>query len=352
MNTAILLAAGKSTRTGENKLWTNILGRPLWTLSYEKLLGHKNIDEIILVMTKKDQSKCKKYLSARTRIAIGGKTRIQSFLNAIKILKIKDSDIILDHNAANPHLSNREIEEVIKAAKKDGAAAVSHAATDTIIVKKGGYYDQILNRDDIRLMQTPQAIRGDILKKIKFNNETDLCSAALKYSKVKIIEAEKINKKITFKEDINAFRTKSFIAEDSHRFSSSGTLMLAGLKIKTLPALEANSDGDVVLHAIGRTLAQAKDKSFSKVADALCKKEIKDSRKYLEPFLKDTKIKMLSIHIECQKPKIDALDIKSSLSRILKIPRDLIRVSAMSGEGLTEFGRGNGIKCTVVITVL
>ncbi len=346
MNVAIILAAGKSTRAKQDKLFVSLHGFPLWTHSYNTFLNHPKIDKIILVVPNK--SKFQKYINEETELVIGGKTRMESFKNALSTLKLKDEDIVLDHNAANPFVSQKEISDVIKETKKYGAAALSCQCIDTTITASGSFYSTLLDRSTLRLMQTPQAARGDIMKKIVLNNQSDLASAILPFHKVKIVEANPSNKKITFPEDLKSLNY--FIGEDSHAFSTAGILVLGGLKVKTQHALLANSDGDVLLHAIGRALAQAKNLSFSKIADKFCKKGEKNSAKYLKPLLENVEIQMISISIECQKPKIDSLPLKESLAKILKISEEKIRISAHTGEGLENFG--NGIRSTVILTCI
>lgn len=350
MNVAIILAAGKSSRAKQDKLFVGLNGAPIWLNSYEIFLNHPQIDHIILVVSKKNKSKFEKNIRKKTQIVIGGKTRMDSFKNAIATLNLKDDDIIIDHNAANPFVTKKEISEVIKQTKKYGAAAVSLQCVDTVIATKDSFYSSPADRSTLRLMQTPQGVKGSIIKKIKLASQTDLCSSILPFHKVKIVEASHNNKKITFAEDIKLLQANSFIGEDSHEFSKTGTLVLGGIKIKSLPALMANSDGDLVLHAIGRALAQAKDSSFNKIADNLCKSGIKNSAKYLQPLLKDVEIEMISVSIECKKPKIDDLPLKKSLSKILKISEEKIRISAHTGEGLQNFGKG--IRCTVILTCI
>lgn len=382
MNTAIILAAGEGKRSKENKMWADIYGRPLWTLSYDTFLNHPEIGRIVLVVAKKELGKFEAYLKKtgpQTSVCMGGKTRMESFLKGMDFYKNinkvsgvvtqkqdkkTNSDIIIDHNAANPLVTHAEISAVIKAAKHTGAAAVSHPSVDSILRIKNGQYVEKLDRKNIRLMQTPQAVRLDILQKIKIEECSDLSGALVNFCEVAIVDASPNNKKITFPEDIKNLRNRvagstvipsSFIGEDTHEFSKpelyiKECLILGGLKVKSLPKLKANSDGDVILHAIGRALAAAKNESFSEHADTLCKAGIKDSKKYLEKFLQGITIQMLSISVECEKPKIDELPLTESLAKILQISEDKIRISAHSGEGTQNFGKG--IRVTAILTII
>lgn len=355
MNTAILLAAGSSSRAGQNKLWADVHGKPLWTLSYETLQAHPEIDRIVLVVPKGDEFRFLPFIEGeKTQVTTGGSTRMDSFKCGLAVIEFKADDILIDHNAANPNVTMGEISEVIEVAKKTGAAAVSQPAVDTLLTADHGVYTVPVPRENIRLMQTPQAVRGDILQKTSLHESTDLSSALLAATSVAVVDASPLNKKITFAEDLAALQGRSYLGEDSHEFSDSGTLVLAGLNISGFPALEANSDGDVILHAIGRALAQACGENFSEVADPLMLSGDQDSRDYLETFLQNIRIQQVSLSLECARPQIDpiASDIKNSLGRILQIEASQIHISAHTGEGLTPFGRGEGIRCLALVTVL
>jgi 2-C-methyl-D-erythritol 4-phosphate cytidylyltransferase/2-C-methyl-D-erythritol 2,4-cyclodiphosphate synthase len=384
MNYAILLAAGASTRAGRNKLWADIHGRPLWTLAFEALHEHPEVDKVVIVTPAGEEEKFAKQLDQKILeeapeeilIVAGGKTRMESFQHGLaKITSsttltsspdLNPDDIILDHNAANPNLTAEEISAVIAAAKKHGAAAVSLPAVDTILTadSETGQYKQVLDRDKIRLMQTPQAARWEILQNANLQTETDLTSAILKTNPVKVIDADHRNQKITFASDLNRLTCHSFIGEDSHRFSATGQLTLGGITVPSCPAMQANSDGDVILHAIGRALAQAGDNSFSHIADKMCSSGQTNSIIYLRPLLRDPKtnkpirIHTISIQLEGARPRIDtiALAIKFSLAKILSKPGHAItpsqiRISAHTGEDLSTFGRGEGLRCTCILTV-
>ncbi len=355
MNTAILLAAGSSSRAKQNKLWAELDGKPLWTLSYETFKAHPEIGRIILVVPKGDEFRFLPFIDGeKTQLTTGGATRMDSFKAGLASADYKDFDILLDHNAANPNVTASEISEVIAAAQKTGAAAVSHLAVDTLLTADQGVYTAEIPREGVRHMQTPQAVRGDILRKFSLTDSTDLTSALLAVTPVAVVEASHHNKKITFAEDIHLLQSQTFLGEDSHAFSNEGTLILGGLTIPELSALEANSDGDVILHAIGRALAQACGENFSELADPLLLSGESNSRDYLEPFLEKIKVTKLSLSLECARPQIDplALALKNSLAEVLGMSAGAIQISAHTGEGLTAFGRGEGIRCLALLTVL
>jgi len=82
---------------------------------------------------------------------------------------------------------------------------------------------------------------------------------------------------------------------------------------------------------------------------------ITDSKEYLKEALKylENKIVHVSITIECLIPKISPKieEMRESISKLLKIAPNCVGITATTGEGLTEFGKGNGISVFVILTV-
>jgi len=153
---------------------------------------------------------------------------------------------------------------------------------------------------------------------------------------------------------------KVAIGQDSHRFEPEGSdkkLILGGITIDGCPGLEGNSDADVVLHALTNAVSGITCVNIlGGVSDRMCREGITDSRAYLEAALghmkKDTRILHVSISIEALRPKLAPhIDrMRTSLSRLLNVDPGSIGITATTGEGLTEFGKGNGIYCTVILT--
>ena len=150
--------------------------------------------------------------------------------------------------------------------------------------------------------------------------------------------------------------------QDSHRFSddSAKKLVLGGVAVSGERGLEGNSDADVIIHSICRAFEQAiGGESFSIYADKMNAEGISDSREYLKVSAANVerngyRIGNLGISLECKTPKIVPLadKIKSELAAILKIEKGQIGVSATSGEELTAFGRGEGIQCFAIVSLI
>lgn len=148
------------------------------------------------------------------------------------------------------------------------------------------------------------------------------------------------------------------LGQDSHRFSldENRKLILGGVEIKGGRGVESTSDGDVVIHALCNALEQAiGGDSFSVYADPMCREGITDSQEYLKVALQHIKdkgyaINNLGISVEAKRPKILPIadKIRKSLAKILQIEKEKIGINSTSGDGLTAFGRGEGIQVWAV----
>lgn len=153
---------------------------------------------------------------------------------------------------------------------------------------------------------------------------------------------------------------KVAIGQDSHKIdykNKNKKLILAGIEFEEDFSILANSDGDVVLHAITNAISGITCKNIlGKISDDMCNKEgIKNSEEYVKEALKYLKEKIvhISISIECKVPKISPKieEMRENIARILNISKNCVGITATSGEGLTEFGKGNGISVLVCLTV-
>jgi 2-C-methyl-D-erythritol 2,4-cyclodiphosphate synthase len=149
---------------------------------------------------------------------------------------------------------------------------------------------------------------------------------------------------------------------DSHRFVAHGEmkkLVLGGILMPEEPGFEANSDGDVVFHALFNAIAQALGEgSISYYADPLCRKGVTDSGEYLA-VIRDIMARRgfsvgnIGIMLEGKRPRIAGheLPMKNRIAAIFDITPDRIGITATTGEGLTDFGRGLGMQCQCVVTL-
>jgi 2-C-methyl-D-erythritol 2,4-cyclodiphosphate synthase len=150
---------------------------------------------------------------------------------------------------------------------------------------------------------------------------------------------------------------------DSHRFEEKEErpLILGSVKLSDTGGLAADSDGDVILHAVFNAVSQAcGGESLGYYADPLYKKGITDSTEYLKIAIDMVerlgyRIGNIGIMVEAYRPRLAMADIgriKTAIAGLLSISVRDVGMTFTSGEGLTSFGRGKGILVQSVVTLL
>ena len=377
----IILAAGKSERYKKKK---NKLSKQFFKVNGVSPLEHlmksvsnnQLINSITLVINKGDRSEIlglkKKYHKLNT-IINGGITRQQSAFIALKSIRKKrvktKNDIVLIHDAARPFLENRIIENCILHLKKYDGVFPALNTDDTLRNKKNlNTYD----RDIIISSQTPQAFKFDKIyiahKQAKGDYSDDVAIANEFGLRLKKIEGQKLNFKITNPSDIviyeklidQYYRTRVGNGFDFHKFKKGKSIKLGGLKIKSKFSLEANSDGDPILHSITDAILGAlneKDIGFHFEPDSKTYKNV-NSVIFINKALKLLKNKKgeiinLDLNIICDYPKINPIrdNIRNNLSKILKIKKDSINIKATSTEDEGFVNTKKGIACQTMISL-
>ena len=145
---------------------------------------------------------------------------------------------------------------------------------------------------------------------------------------------------------------KAAIGQDSHRFEEGygKPLILGGVVFPGETGLLANSDGDVVLHAITNAISGITGRNIlGRVADEMCQSGITDSAEYLREALKslEGRIVHLSISMECLRPKISPMipAMQEKIAELLGVEPAAIGITATTGEGLTDCGKGWAVLC-------
>lgn len=133
----------------------------------------------------------------------GGESRYDSVVNGLKLV---NSEYVLIHDGARPFLTREELEKVKDALNKDDGVILATKAIETIKYVEDGYIVKTINRDNIYAAQTPQGFKTEVIKKayqdVDYNGVTDDASVLEKLGlKVKIVEGNKTNIKLTNSED-------------------------------------------------------------------------------------------------------------------------------------------------------
>ena len=141
---------------------------------------------------------------------------------------------------------------------------------------------------------------------------------------------------------------KAAIGQDSHRFEEGygKPLILGGVVFPGETGLLANSDGDVVLHAITNAISGITGRNIlGRVADEMCQSGITDSAEYLREALKslEGRIVHLSISMECLRPKISPMI--SAMRECITLSSGLLRSSeGESSGGAERLNRSNSAR--------
>lgn len=152
------------------------------------------------------------------------------------------------------------------------------------------------------------------------------------------------------------------LGQDSHRFlpdDSSKPLVIAGQIFEDCPGFKANSDGDVVYHAICNAITSVTGiKVLGGIADDLCLKDgITDSSVYLQSALQtlgSQRISHIAISLEGKRPVFSSKIalMRSNIAKLCKLNISQVGITATSGEGLTDFGCGEGVQAFCIITTV
>lgn len=372
-NIAVILAAGNSTRFGSEKLFLDMQGQSLLGRTIEAFQNCSKIDEIILVTSLSKKEILQKELSPffkLTHIIEGGKERFDSFKKSILFLQKsqKENARIIIHNGGNPFIASEEIFQGIALAEKKKNVIFGFFTPNSIKRVKQGEIIEALNRDEIFEAQTPQIsdletfVQAVKTTKNIFRDEAELLSSI--GEKVWVYECSRNNRKITFPSDFPTV-SRIGIGEDSHRFTakydSSKPLLIGGVKIDTPLSFDANSDGDIVLHALCNAITSAiGDKTLSEYADPMCHSGITDSQAYLKEALQRAttqypafQIQNVILSLEGKNPKIAPHHekIQKKLMSLLNLTASQVGITYTTGEGLSDFGKGLGLRCTVSLFV-
>lgn len=150
------------------------------------------------------------------------------------------------------------------------------------------------------------------------------------------------------------------IGQDSHRFlppGSSKPCVLGGLIFEEVSGFNANSDGDVIFHAICNAITSLTGVLIlGGIADDLCLKDgITDSEIYLAEAMRTLgkqKVTHVAVTIEAKKPsfKNRLLEMRANTARVMGLDISQVGITATSGEGLTDFGCGDGVQAFAIVT--
>ncbi len=373
----IILAGGNSHRFKSNigKPYQKIAGKSLIEINVIKARKFKQIKKIILVYNKKDSNRVKSLKLKNVKLVKGGKTRQKSAYNALKyLINQKETSKVLIHDVARPNFSLKLLKSILKNMKNAKAVVPKISIQDAVkqlIISSNEEYIVGKNRENLFLTQTPQAFNlKEIYHLHKINSDKyrdDDISLYMDLNKVKFINGEKNNFKVTDKSDlenlINIYNSKLTvgIGFDVHRLVPKRKLYLAGLKIKSKLGTLGHSDGDPVLHSITDAILGAsgmgdigqmfsdKSKRFKNIRSTILLKKVIEQIKSKGYFINN-----IDINIITQTPKIKKYKKRmiDNISKLCEISDNQINIKGKTTEKLGVVGKEKAIACEVITSLI
>ncbi|MCX7880033.1 MAG: 2-C-methyl-D-erythritol 4-phosphate cytidylyltransferase [Ignavibacteria bacterium] len=221
----IISAAGVGKRFGSKipKQFLKIKRKPLFLWTLENILGCIDFEPVVVTYPPcylKFVSGFLEDTSFKQKVLLveGGEERYLSNWNAIQNPKMSKTDYVFIHDAVRPFVTNTTLLNLFEKVQIFDAVVPGVKTIDTIkTINKAGYIVKTISREKLFCIQTPQAFKTALLidaykKAIEEKKVfTDDAGVIENYGfKVKLIEGDEINFKITTKID---FEIAKYIIE-------------------------------------------------------------------------------------------------------------------------------------------
>ena len=365
---AIIVAAGKGTRIGFDKMLYKLDGVTVVERSVKAFCNNAFIDGIVAVAG--DNIELIKEITAKypkvKAVVKGGKERAQSVANGLA--QLTEGGLVAVHDGARPFVTDDIINSCIEAAAITGAAIPCVPVKDTVKMADGNRVEKSLERSKLYITQTPQVFDIDSYKKLLTENtDFTVTDDAQLFEKagytVTICPGSYENFKITTVDDIKK-ENKMRIGHgyDVHKLVENRKLILGGVEIPYEKGSLGHSDADVLLHAISDSLLGAMalgdigkhfpdtDERYKGADSTVLMAEVK---KLISA--EGAKIENVDATILCQRPKLRGYidTMRSNIAKTLEIPVECVSVKATTEEGLGFTGSGEGIAvhCVCLLNV-
>ncbi len=377
-NLAIILSGGTGTRfdISKPKQFYKFNKKTIIETTVEKFVN-SNFFKYIIVVSHKDilQSTKNLFNNTKIKVVLGGENRQKSVFNGLIAAKSFNPKYVLIHDAVRPFFSINLLKRVLKNLEGEISVIPSINVYDSVRYFKNKKYSNLF-RDNLKLIQTPQGFCFNSIfeahKKNKESIHTDdsMILYELK-NKIKLIKGEKINFKITTKEDYNI--GKLIVKEDNnmsdirvgtgfdvHKFKKGKKLKLFGITIPFDKSLDGHSDADVGFHSIvdailgGLCLGDIGN-HFPPTDNKWKNKQSIFFMTHVKKLLKNEKFKInnLDVTLICEKPKVSQYQKRfiKSVAQALDIDCSKINIKGTTTEKLGFLGREEGIACQVSVTL-
>lgn len=224
-NIAVILSGGSGSRFGGAlpKQFTKLAGKAVIEYTIDVFEQSEFIDEILIVAQSAHIERTLDIIKNNrwkkvSRVITGGQERLDSTYSALTALKDNDASCkILFHDAVRPLVTQRIIQDCIKALDNFDAIDVVIPSADTIVeVYDDGCISNIPNRSTMRRGQTPQGFKLGVIQdaykhaieegRKQFTCDCGVVRAMLPHVRVATVAGDDRNIKVTYPMDL-------FIAE-------------------------------------------------------------------------------------------------------------------------------------------
>ncbi len=361
--TLILLGAGSASRFNlpPKKQWLWIDTKPLWLKVADDFQAIYSFAKTIIVSSKDDIKSMSNF--AEYNFIQGGDSRQESLNNALKVV---DTPYVLVSDIARCCLDREMIKRVISAKKNNACVVPTLKVVDTLYLN-----DSPINREDTKIIQTPQLSYTQTVKKalsqdIEFTDDSSAVASI--GGEIIFVEGSAKAHKLTTVEDLSKLncldkpsdRALTGFGIDIHPFEEGKKMMLCGIEIESDFGFKAHSDGDVAIHAVIDALLGAGGlgdigEFYPDTSDEY--KEI-DSKELLADTLRRLKdfgyvIGNIDLSIIAQTPRL--LNYKKrmrfKLASLLNLTPNLVNIKATTAEKLGWIGRKEGVAVEAVATL-
>ena len=379
---AVLVAAGSSTRMGFDKLSFDLGGETVLHRSIRAFDQCPQIGEIVLVAGKNRAFVEQQAVGCTkpVQIVAGGATRAESAKNGVLAAH---GELVAVHDAARPFVSPAVIAAVLEAAARCGAAAPAVPVKDTIkqavpgdgkTVPEACLVHSTPDRSTLYAVQTPQCFdRTQYLAALqeldaeKARLVTDDCSLfELTGRSVQLTQGDYANLKITTREDlprpVQKEETRMRIGHgyDVHRLVEGRKLILGGVEIPFEKGLLGHSDADVLAHAVMDAVLGAAalgdiGQHFPDNDPAYARADSLELARHVTRILSEHgyRVENIDATILCQRPKLapHIPAMRAKLAAAFGLPVDAVSVKATTEEHLGFTGEGLGIAAHAVALI-